>query len=125
PHSDLRDYTSKVGIIQQDADDPFTQRGSQYAQITVYTQAPAVCQYSVDEMIEMLRKKTNLITKYQIKYTKPSPGPPVGRPIAIRIKGNEFDSIQKTVAFFKDILSKIKGVVDIEDDYAQGKDELR
>lgn len=60
-----------------------------------------------------------------LEFEKLAGGPPVGKPIAIEIKGEDFKTLQAIAEEYKDILSGIDGVVDIGDDFVDGKDEVR
>ncbi|EQA37495.1 export membrane protein [Leptospira inadai serovar Lyme str. 10] len=60
-----------------------------------------------------------------LEYEKLSGGPPVGKPIAIEIRGDEYDTLLKIAAEYKDVLGKVNGVTDIADDFNEGKDEVR
>jgi len=53
------------------------------------------------------------------------PGPPVGKPVAIRIRGQDFDTINKLAAEYIKTLENLPGVADIKSDFERGKDELR
>lgn len=60
-----------------------------------------------------------------IEFEKLAGGPPVGKPIAIEIKGDDFDTLQKIAEEYKSVLSQVAGVNDIGDDFTEGKDEVR
>lgn len=60
-----------------------------------------------------------------LEFEKLAGGPPVGKPVAIEIKGDDFATLQKIGAEYKAILSKMEGVMDIGDDFNEGKDEIR
>ncbi|GIX41313.1 MAG: multidrug transporter AcrB [Leptospiraceae bacterium] len=52
-------------------------------------------------------------------------GPPVGKPVAIEIRGKDYDILEKIGEEFKKRLVKIKGIKNIEDDHELGKKEIR
>lgn len=52
-------------------------------------------------------------------------GPPVGKPIQVRIKGDSFDVLQDIAARVKTYLANMEGVKDIADDFPPGRDEVR
>ncbi|MBE7439053.1 MAG: efflux RND transporter permease subunit [Spirochaetales bacterium] len=56
---------------------------------------------------------------------KISGGPPVGKPVAIQIIGDDFEILKKIAAEYKAVLGQIKGVQDIDDDFDEAKDEVR
>ncbi len=58
-------------------------------------------------------------------FEKRSIGPPVGRPVAVRIMGDEFDTLQHIGSRVMGQLAQIRGVVDIAQDFRPGKDEIR
>ncbi|WP_411822800.1 efflux RND transporter permease subunit [Leptospira sp. 'Mane'] len=60
-----------------------------------------------------------------LEFEKLAGGPPVGKPVAIEIKGDDFDTLLKIGKEYKDVLAKLKGVNDIGDDFNEGKDEIR
>ncbi|MDF3821854.1 efflux RND transporter permease subunit [Leptospira sp. 96542] len=72
-----------------------------------------------NEYIDLKSKLTNL------EFEKLAGGPPVGKPVAIEIKGDDFNTLLKIGAEYKAVLAKIQGVTDIGDDFNEGKDEIR
>ncbi|HMV41612.1 MAG TPA: efflux RND transporter permease subunit [Leptospiraceae bacterium] len=52
-------------------------------------------------------------------------GPPVGKPVAIEIRGDDFTTLKKIAQDFKDVMGQVEGVIDIGDDFNDGKDEIR
>lgn len=60
-----------------------------------------------------------------LEYEKLAGGPPVGKPIAIEIKGDDFNTLKDIAEKYKDALNQVKGVMDIGDDFVDGKDEVR
>ena len=52
-------------------------------------------------------------------------GPPVGKPIQVRIKGDSFDVLQDLTAQVKAFLAGVEGVKDIADNFPPGRDEVR
>jgi multidrug efflux pump subunit AcrB len=60
-----------------------------------------------------------------LDYEKISGGPPVGKPVAIEIKGDDFATLRKIADEYKEVMKKIPGIIDVGDDYYEGKDEIR
>lgn len=52
-------------------------------------------------------------------------GPPLGRPVDVKVLGDNFNILRRIAAQVMDELGRIKGVTDIESDYRPGKQELR
>ncbi|TGM11219.1 efflux RND transporter permease subunit [Leptospira selangorensis] len=74
----------------------------------------------IPEEFESLRGKL-----VALEYEKVSGGPPVGKPVAIEIRGDSYDTLLKIAAEYKGVLQRVKGVTDIADDFNEGKDEVR
>ena len=51
-------------------------------------------------------------------------GPPSGKPISVKVRGDDFDEIRVVIARLKSDLSVIEGVTDISDDDSGGTTEL-
>jgi len=116
---------SQIGIIQTDPNDPFTVRGSHVGQIVVYLTPAQGRKKKADEIIDELREKIKDTPGFErVWLDRVNPGPPVGKPIAIRVKGENFDVLEKITDIVKKKLEKIEGVVDIRDDYELGKREF-
>ncbi|MCB1304503.1 MAG: efflux RND transporter permease subunit [Leptospiraceae bacterium] len=58
PKEELDTYTTRVGIIQQNPNDPFTRRGNQYAQLLVYLTPENSRERSAQEAIDDVRAAT-------------------------------------------------------------------
>jgi multidrug efflux pump subunit AcrB len=74
---------------------------------------------SPPEFSNLKKKLVNL------EFEKLAGGPPVGKPIAIEIKGDDFNTLQEISEQYKSLLTKVEGVTDIGDDFVDGKDEVR
>lgn len=60
-----------------------------------------------------------------LDFEKIQGGPPVGKPVAIEIRGDDFNTLLKIADEYKTVMRTIPGVIDIGDDYYEGKDEIR
>lgn len=60
-----------------------------------------------------------------LDYEKLQGGPPVGKPIAVEIRGDDFAVLRKIADEYKKLMTEIPGIIDIGDDYYEGKDEIR
>jgi multidrug efflux pump subunit AcrB len=52
-------------------------------------------------------------------------GPPVGKPVDARIKGDDFGPMRRAVEELREYLNTLPGVKDVRDDYRPGRNELR
>ena len=126
PANEIKDFTTTIGIQQQDPNDPNTQRGSEFAQIAVFLTPENDRERTAAQVIEDLRKQAqghNEFTK--ITFARVNPGPPTGKPVSLGVRGQNYDDIMAAVQELKKTLAQIKGVTDIADSYVLGKEELQ
>lgn len=127
PKSELDTFTTRAGIIQEEPTDPYTKIGSNYGIIMVYLTPFNKRDRDANEILEQIRKSTDA---YKDRFTKiefglVNTGPPVGKPVSVAIKGDDFATLQKISVIYKDYLSTIQGLKDVKDDYEDYKNELR
>lgn len=67
----------------------------------------------------------NLSGLYSYKFVINQHGPPMGEDIELRVKGDNLDRLAYIGEIIKDELAKIPGVVEIEDSFKEGKNELK
>ncbi len=126
PEKELEDYVTLVGVTQEDRHDPFIKRGSHVGQIRVFLTPPQNRKRDAKEIIEELRTKSESIEGFnRIYFDRVQPGPPVGKAVVVRIKGEDFETLNKIAALYEEKLKTYPGVVDIRNDYEPGKEELR
>jgi multidrug efflux pump subunit AcrB len=99
-------------------------RGSHLAQITVYLTPPEGRDREAGEIINELREKSGHITDVKVIYQKHRPGPPVGRAVEFKIRGEKYEVLREIAQEYKGFLNTIEGVEDIDDDYESGKREI-
>ncbi len=129
PEGELDHYVTQVGIVQNDPSDPFTMRGSHLGQIAVYLTPESKRAREADLVMEDLRGKLPKTVSEDSEFTRLSfdpvkTGPPVGKPVAVRIRGEDYTVLNTLVDRFKTELATVPGVNDIQDDYEEGKGEL-
>lgn len=126
PPEELKNFTSTIGLVQQDPNDPNTRRGSEYAQIAVYLTPENERERTAAEIIEDLRAKVGERKEFtKVTFTRVNPGPPTGKPVNLSIRGDKYEDILPAVKVIKEKLEKYPGVTDIGDSYVLGKEELR
>ena len=62
---------------------------------------------------------------HALEIQKMAGGPPVGKDIAVEITGQRLDELEKIAEEFKALLAQVKGVEDVDDDFLEGKQEIR
>ncbi|NQT87913.1 efflux RND transporter permease subunit [bacterium] len=81
---------------------------------------------TTDELIAALREGVgDLEGAVSVEYLRQRGGPPVGRPIFLRVRGNDFETLEAIATEVEEFLSTLPGVTDIRNDFEEGKLELR
>jgi multidrug efflux pump subunit AcrB len=75
-----------------------------------------------DELRSRLQDVTGLRS---INFEETRNGPPVGKAVSVRIKGDSFDTLAEIADELKLYLNSFEGVKDVVDSFPAGKDEVR
>ena len=122
---ELDSFVTQIGMVAEDPHDPHARYGSHLVQIVVYLTPERERKRSAAEIIEELRAKTKDVEGFErLYYEKIRPGPPVGKPVSIKIRGEEYGVMEEMAEKFKNFLGTIHGVSDINDDFEPGKEEI-
>lgn len=99
--------------------------GDQMGQIMVSLNPKTPHLRSVVQMIEDLRPEiTNTAGPLQISFLRLSGGPPVSKPVSIKVRGDVYADIRRATDAVREMLSSIEHIIDIEDDASKGRSEL-
>jgi len=100
-------------------------RGEHYGQIIVALNPGADGLRSVEEVIEALREPVfSMPGPLKVNFLKLAGGPPVSRPVNIKVRGDRIEELREAVAELKNILQKNDAIMDISDDDSPGQMEL-
>jgi len=125
PDNELDAFVTQIGLMGEDPHDPHTRRGTHLAQTIVYLTPESARKRGAGQIIEYLKDRTKDFGDFEkLYYEKVRPGPPVGKPVAIRIRGESYETMKEISEKFKSYLNTIPGVSDVNDDYEAGKEEL-
>jgi len=112
------------GLLEADMWQAVSQSNSNEGQVLVELADSA--QEGLSYYIEKIRKDLSSVAGIQnLKFIKMENAPVAGKDVNIVIRADELDRARTVAAHIKDALSHIKGVKEIEDDYREGKEELR
>lgn len=127
PDSELDIFTSSAGIVQEEPNDPNTKRGSNYGVIMIYMTPEQRRERKADMIVDDVRKNCASILKEftKLEFSLINTGPPVGKPVQVTIKGDDFVTLNKISSEYKKYLNTIIGLKDIKDDFEDKKDEVR
>jgi multidrug efflux pump subunit AcrB len=91
----------------------------------VYLTAFAKRDRNADEIVSALRAQTDRLEGFEsIAYSVDSGGPPVGRPVQIRVIGSDDEQRSALAAMVVAELQNVDGVSDIERDDKAGKEQI-
>ncbi|MDP8289877.1 MAG: efflux RND transporter permease subunit [Candidatus Susulua stagnicola] len=127
PKEELESYTTSVGSIGETwMFDPYGKSGGHTAQITVFLTPYTMRKRNVSQIIDDLKEKTKDIKGFdKFYFEKQQGGPPVGKALAVKIRGEKFAVLEEISTEMIEFLENIEGVVDITSDYEVGRGEVR
>ena len=128
PKEELKNVTTSVGFSGEIDSGPFDQYGSKYAQCVVYLTPEQDRKRNADAIISGLRKKVEekeIPDIVSLSFEKVEGGPPVGKPIAVEVRGDDYATLTKISEKIKDYIGSIDGVEDIKDNYELDKEEIQ
>lgn len=119
---DARAVATYAGLMFTETEQLF---GDQYGQIVVSLLPKASGSRDVNDIINDMRYDvTHVIGASNISFLKLAGGPPTSKPISVKIRGDNYQQIEKARDTLVAILKKIKGIKDISDDANPGRMEL-
>lgn len=127
PDDELDAYTTLVGSIGETwMFDPYGKSGSHVVQITVFLTPYTERRRSVSQIIGDLKEKTKDIKGFdKLYFAKHEAGPPVGKAVAVKVRGEKFSILEEISGEIVTFLEDIEGVSDITSDYEVGRSEVR
>ncbi len=122
PRSELDSYYSRTGILTGQAMEKF---GENFASIAVYLTPISNRSREAGMIVDELRKKFKQVEgKHKTSIFIASGGPPVGKPVEIRIVGSNDDMRLQLANDVTSYLKKMNGVKDIHRDDKLGKQQI-
>ncbi|MBF0358008.1 MAG: efflux RND transporter permease subunit [Magnetococcales bacterium] len=99
--------------------------GDRYGQVLVSLVSNHSERRSVADIIASVRKGVvGVPGPENIAFLPISGGPPVTKPISVKVRGDNFETLQKVADRLKAYLATVPGVSDISDDFNKGSVEL-
>ncbi|MFH1790898.1 MAG: efflux RND transporter permease subunit [Candidatus Omnitrophota bacterium] len=126
PANELDTYVTTVGKTEEDRHDPFAGQASNLVQVSVYLTPEQDRNRGVDEIIAELREKTGDIKGFtELRFDKPQSGPPVGKPVEAKIRGENFSVLDEIAGKIMGYLGTVEGTNDVTWNHKPGKEEIR
>ncbi len=120
---ELRAMVSYAGQLFTETEALF---GDQYGQIIVSLSPDIDNEFrSVDDVLDVIRKTvSDHPGPLNISFYRIAGGPPVAKPVSIKVRGDDLQQIASAAEQLKDILRSIPAIHDITDDASKGRNEL-
>ena len=123
PGLEARAVSSTVGMKFTETDRVL---GDQYGQVTVSLQPRSDASRDVQVLVDRLRPIVEpLEGRSQKSFTVVSGGPPAGKAINVKVRGDRFEDIEQAAAAIKQIVRAIPGATDVQDDGQPGRAQLQ
>lgn len=120
---ELQAVITNVGLLQTD-EDWFIKKN--VGQILVQLRPMEERIHTTDQLLEELRNNCqNISGPISVQFAKISGGPPVGKPISVKVQGKYLDDIKSASLALQDSIRKINGTYDVVDNFPPGKQEIR
>ena len=119
---EARAITAVAGVKYTDTEPLY---GNKYAQVVVSLNPREGELRTVDETIAAMRDDVASNNgNALVTFTRISGGPPLTKPISVKIRGDNFEELRKVTDHLANFLSTVAGVSDISDDDSPGRDQL-
>ena len=120
---ELRAMVSYAGQLFTETEALF---GDQYGQIIVSLSPDIDNEFrSVDDVLDVIRQTvSDHPGPLNISFYRIAGGPPVAKPVSIKVRGDDLQQIASAAEQLKDILRSIPAIHDITDDASKGRNEL-
>ncbi|MCP4603094.1 MAG: efflux RND transporter permease subunit [Proteobacteria bacterium] len=123
PKGEVRAVHATAGLIMTDDDWIFK---THVAQLWLDLVPSYERHRTADDIMADLRQRVLKISgPTSIELAKVNTGPPVGKPVEVKLKGKYFAQLEEVAEILKRDLNQIKGVTDVGDDFEKGKREIR
>jgi multidrug efflux pump subunit AcrB len=123
PQAEARAVTTLAGIKFTDTEVIY---GDVYGQVFVSLNPRGRAGREVEAIVESMRAEIESFPGPGRKsFTVLSGGPPSGKPINIKVRGDRFEDIERAAADLKTLVSAVPGVSDVQDDNVPGRAQLQ
>ncbi len=95
------------------------------AQVTIDFVEQELQTAPINDVIEGIRERIADIPGARIEISKQQNGPPTGAPVNIELRGDDLRGLERLTEEVKAIVESVDGVVDLKDDFASGRPEVR
>ncbi|TSE36147.1 efflux RND transporter permease subunit [Tepidimonas charontis] len=120
---EARAVTSTAGLKFTETEPVY---GDHYGQVFVSLNPRTPDSREVREIVEAMRADIeNLPGPGRKSFTLLSGGPPAGKAISVKVRGDDFERIQAAADALKAVIAALPGARDVQDDNVPGRPQLR
>jgi multidrug efflux pump subunit AcrB len=123
PREEVRAVHATAGLVMTDEEWVFRPDVGQ-----VWLDLPLSYQRlrSADEVMDDVRRRIEAIPgPVHVELAKLNTGPPVGKPVEVKLKGKYLDELQDAAQHLQAFLTDIDGITEVGSDFRQGSKEVR
>jgi multidrug efflux pump subunit AcrB len=122
PGAEARSVYANAGVKFTDTEPLY---GDPYGQVIVSLNPLAKGARGVNDAVEAMRASVEAVPGLGRKsFTVLSGGPPAGKAISVKVRGDDFAQLQAAADALKEITAKIPGARDVQDDNVPGRPQL-
>lgn len=123
PEDEVRDVILNVGLYQGNNEWLVRKNASQ----VIFSLVPYEERLkTTDELMEKMRGLTESIPgPTSVEFEKVSGGPPVGKPVTVKVQGKYLTDIKAAALALQDSIRAMEGTSEVMDDFPPGKQEIR
>lgn len=126
PKEEIQSSILKIGIQQTDPTDPLTRIGENIGMMQIILHPETERKRTAQEIFDSLESEIKAMPDANSVFVDlVVNGPPVGAAVTVAIEGKDYKTIQIIAEELKDLLRKTEGVININDDYNLGKEEIQ
>jgi len=123
PQNAIQDLIVNVGLMQGN-NEWLTRKN--VAQLLFQLTPKEERDISTDELVIMMRENIkNISGPISVEFEQQTSGPPVGKPISVKVQGRYFENIKQAALALQDSIRTLNGTYDITDDFPPGKQEIQ
>ncbi len=123
---DLKAYVTEVGTAGTgDFGEPGGSGPANQSRVTLEFIKREYREQSSRQTLVDLRHALEAFTGAKLNIDKMEEGPPTGAPVNIEISGDDFDVLGRISGEVQDLIRDIPGLVDLDDNYDEGRPEIR
>ena len=119
---DARAVVAYAGLMFTETEPMY---GDQFGQIVISLYSKEEGSRDVSTIIDEMREDVlSVVGANNISFLALKGGPPAGKAISVKIRGDNYQTIQKARDTLTKVLKNIKGITDVSDDASRGRMEL-